>query len=31
MQKMMASFGKGGFPGMGGGGGGRGRFPGLPF
>ncbi len=30
MQKMMASFGKGGFPGMGGGGG-RGRFPGLPF
>lgn len=30
MQKMMASFGKGGFPGMGGGGG-KGRFPGLPF
>ena len=30
MQKMMSAFGKGGFPGMGGGGG-RGRFPGLPF
>lgn len=29
MQKMMAQFGKGGFPGMGGGK--RGRFPGLPF